>query len=196
MHGGFGQGGFGPGAMQGRHGQSGQGMGGMHGRMGQGMHGQTGMRGQMGPGMHGRMGQGLRGQTGFGTHGAPGSTRFDPARIDTLKTELGIAPAQETAWTKYAKTVQDAAAAMTTAREGINPETVTKLTPQERFAAVSKIREQAQKQHEAVQTAATELLATLDDTQKAKAQQILPGLAFGHGPTRGAGLRGQQQHSH
>jgi hypothetical protein len=175
MHGGFGQGGFGPGAMQGRHGQSGQGIGGMHGRMGQGMHGQTGMRGQMGPGMHGRMGQGLRGQTGFGTHGAPGSTRFDPARIDTLKTELGIAPAQETAWTKYAKTVQDAAAAMTTAREGI--------------------REQAQKQHETVRTAANELLATLDDTQKAKAQQTLPGLAFGHGPTRGAGLGGPQ-HRH
>ena len=187
--GGFGPGGFGPGAMQGRHGQTGQGMGGMHGRMGQGMHGQTGS------GMHGQMGPGMRGQMGPGTHGRPGFTQFDPARIDTLKTELGITPAQEPAWTKYAKAVEDAATTMKTERESVNPETLTKLTPQERFASVSKIREQAQKQHETVQTAANELLATLDDTQKAKAQQTLPGLAFGHGPTRGAGLGGPQ-HRH
>jgi hypothetical protein len=179
--GGFGPGGFGPGAMQGRHGQSGQGMGSMHGRMGQGMHG------QMGPGMRGRMGP--------GPHGGPGFTQFDPARIDTLKTELGITAAQEPAWTKYAKAVQDAATAMKATREGVNPETLSKLTPQERFAAVGKIREQAQKQHETVQTAANELLANLDDTQKTKAQQTLPGLAFGHGPTRGAGLAGPQ-HRH
>jgi len=187
--GGFGPGGFGPGAMQGRHGQAGQGMGGMHGRMGQGMHG------QMGPGMHGRMGPGMRGQTGFGTHGGPGFAQFDPARIDTLKTELGITPAQETAWANYAKAVQDAAATMKTTRESVNPETLTKLTPQERFASVSKIREQAQKQRETVQTAANELLATLDDTQKAKARETLPGLAFGHGPTRGAGVA-EPQHQH
>jgi hypothetical protein len=186
---GHGPGGFGPGAMQGWHGQMGQGMGGMHGRMGQGMHGQRG------PGMHGRMRPGMRGQMGPGTQGRPGFTQFDPARIDTLKTELGITAAQETAWTKYAKTVQDAATAMKTARENVNPETLSKLTPPERFASVSKVREQAQKQRETVQTAASELLATLDDSQKAKAQQTLPGLAFGHGPMRGAGLGGPQ-HRH
>jgi hypothetical protein len=136
----------------------------------------------------------MRGQ-GFGTQGGPGFTQFDPARIDTLKTELGITAAQEPAWTKYAKAVQDAATAMKATREGVNPETLSKLTPQERFASVSKIREQAHKQREAVQTTANELLATLDDTQKAKAQQTLPGLAFGHGPMRGAGLGGQQ-HRH
>jgi hypothetical protein len=159
--------------MHGRHGQTGQGMGGMHGQTG------PRMRGQMGP----------------GTQGRPGFTQFDPARIDTLKTELGITAAQETAWTKYAKTVQDAATAMKTARENVNPETLSKLTPPERFASVSKVREQAQKQRETVQTAASELLATLDDSQKAKAQQTLPGLAFGHGPMRGAGLGGPQ-HRH
>jgi hypothetical protein len=159
---GFGAGGVGPGAMHGRHGQAGQGMGGMQGRMGQGVHG------QMGPGM-------MRGQMGPGTHRGPGSAQFDPARIDTLKTELGITAAQESVWTKYTKAVQDAATSMKAARDNI--------------------REQAQKQHETVQTAANELLATLDDTQKAKAQQALPGLAFGHGPTRGAGLA-RPQHRH
>ena len=179
---GHGHGGFGPGFTR-SEGPRGMGPGaqGQHGQMGQGMHG------QMGQGMHGQMGQGMR--------GGPGQTFFDPARIDTLKTELGITAAQEPAWTRYAKAVQDAAATMKTTREGVNPETVSKLTPAERFAFVSKVREQAQKQRETVQTAANELLATLDDTQKAKARETLPGLAFGPGPMRGAGLGGQQ-HRH
>ena len=46
---------------------------------------------------------------------------------------------------------------------------------------MTKIREQGQKQFEAVKTAANELLATLNETQKAKAQETLPGLAFGPG---------------
>jgi hypothetical protein len=44
-----------------------------------------------------------------------------------------------------------------------------------------------------VRTAATELLATLDDAQKAKAQQILPGLAFGPGALHWAGLGGPER---
>jgi hypothetical protein len=88
---------------------------------------------------------------------------------------------QEAAWTKYTKTVHDAATTMKATRESANP-----TKPQDRFAFASKMREQGQKQFEAVKTAANELLAKLDDTQKAKAQQILPGLAFGPGPMQGA----------
>jgi hypothetical protein len=136
----------------------------------------------MGPGMRGAMGPGMR--------GGPGLTFIDPARIDTLKTELGITAAQELAWTKYAKTIQDAATAMKTAREGINPDAVSKLSPQDRFALVTKIREQGQKQFESVKTAANELLATLNDAQKSKAQETLPGLAFGPGMMHAAGMGG------
>ncbi len=173
----------------------GHGPGGMRG-MGPGMHGQMGpgMHGQMGPGMHGQMGPGMHGQMGPGMRG-PGLTQFDPARIGTLKTELGITAAQEPAWTKYTKAVQDAATAMKTTHDGVDPNTVSKLSPADRFAFVTKIREQAQQQFETVKTAADELLATLDDTQKAKAKQILPGLAFGPGITRGAAL-GVPQHQH
>jgi hypothetical protein len=128
-------------------------------------------------------------------HGGPGLTQFDPAQIDTLKTDLGITPAQEPAWTTYATAVKDAATAMKTTHESVDPATLTKLSPADRFAFVSKIREQAQKQFEAVQTAANELLATLDDAQKAKAQTTLPGLAFGPGAMRGAAIGGPQ-HMH
>ena len=163
-------GGFGPPFMQG------QGPGGM------GPGGMMGMHGQMGPGMRGQMGPGMR--------GGPGFTQFDPARIDTLKTELAITAAQEPAWTKYAKAIQDAAATMKTARESVDREAVSKMNPQDRFAFMSKMREQGQKQFETVQTAAKELLATLDDTQKIKAQETLPGLAFGPGAMHSAGMGG------
>ena len=43
-----------------------------------------------------------------------------------MKTELGITPAQETAWTKYAKAVQDAATTMKTTREGVDPDALSK----------------------------------------------------------------------
>jgi hypothetical protein len=69
------------------------------------------------------------------------------------------------------------------------------MSPADRFAFVSKMREQRQTQFETVKTAADELLATLDETQKTKAQEILPGLAFGPGTMRGAGLGGRQ-HRH
>ena len=117
---------------------------------------------------------------------ARGLLLTDPARLDALKTELGITAAQEPAWTKYTKAIQDAATAMKTAREKVNPETVGKLGPQERFAFATKMREQGQKQFETVKTAANELLTTLNDAQKAKAQQTLPGLAFGPGAMHGA----------
>jgi len=167
-----GPGGFGPPFMQG-----GGGMGpGMMQHMGRGM----------GPGMmrHGPgMGPGMM-------RGGPGLTFADPAQLDTLKKDLGITTAQEPAWTKYAKTLQDAATAMKSAHESVNPEVIGKLGPQERFAFATKMREQAQKQHDAVKAAADELLTTLDDAQKTKAQQILPGLAFGPGAMRGAFMRG------
>jgi hypothetical protein len=124
-----------------------------------------------------------------------GAAFADPAQIETLKAELGITATQETGWNTYAKAVQDAAAAMRTARESVDPSAVSKMTPSERFAFVTKMREQAQTQFEAVGTAANELLAGLDDTQKAKAATILPGLAFGRGPMHGA-FATDQTHRH
>ena len=194
-----GPGGFGPPFM---HAQGAQGMGpGMTEHMGHGMghgmmgHGNgAGMMGHgMGPGMMKGMGHGM----GPGMmHGAPGPGFADAEDIDELKAELGITPAQELAWSKYVKVLQDATAAMKTTREGVDPQAVSKMSPADRFAFVSKMREQGEKQREAVKTAANELLATLDDTQKAAAADILPGLIpFGPAAMRGAGMGGPQ-HRH
>jgi hypothetical protein len=179
--------GMGPGMMKGMgHGPGMMGMG--HG-MGPGMMKGHGMMKGMGPGMKG-MGHGP-GMMGM-MHGRAGLGFADPAQLETLKTELEITPAQEQAWSRYAKAVQDAAATMKTTREGVDPEAVSKMTPADRYALVSKMREHGQKQFGAVKAAADDLLASLDATQKAKATEILPGLAFGPGPMRA--FAGDQQH--
>jgi hypothetical protein len=144
-------------------------------------------------GAHG-MGMGMGGM-GMGPgmmHGGPGHAALtDPAQIEALKTELGITTAQQPAWDKYAKALQEAATTAKTAHEVVNPEAVGKMSPADRFAFVTKMREQGQKRHETVQTAATELLAALDETQKAKAADILPGLAArGPGMMHGAAMGG------
>lgn len=183
--------GFGPPFMRG-HGPDGMGPGMMRG-MGHGPGMMQGMDHGMGPGMmkgHGMMkGMGpgmMHGRAGLG---------IDAAQLEALKTELKITAAQEQAWSKYAKAVQDAAATMKTTRESVDPEAVSKMTPADRYAFVSKMREQAQTQFGAVKAAADELLAILDPSQKSQAMQILPGLAFGPGPMRGA-FAGDQQHKH
>jgi hypothetical protein len=141
-----------------------------------------------GPGM-------IKGKGGHGPGMMKGAGFADPAQIERLKAELGITATQETAWNTYAKAVQDAAAAMRTARGSVDPGGVSKMTPSERFAFVSRMREQAQKQFEAVGTAANELLGVLDDAQKAKANNILPGLAFGPGAVWGP-FASDQMHRH
>jgi LTXXQ motif family protein len=175
--------GFGPPFMRGK-GPDGMVHGMMKGmRHGPGMMG--GMDHDMGPGMMTGMGPRIM-------HGSARQNFADPARIDALKAELAITPAQEPAWAKYAKTVQSAAATMKTARNSVDPDVVSKMTPADRFALVTKIREQGQAQFGAVKAAAEELLATLDATQKANANAILPGLAFGgHGASAGG-----DQHRH
>lgn len=190
--------GNGPGGCAGgqeKHGRMGPGMQGQYGhgprgQMGPGMQGQYGYgpRGQMGPGMYGQRGPGphgpgMQGRQGFGREGGPRFAALDASRLDSLKTELGITAEQEQAWTSYTKAVQDAATTMKTARTDFTKE--LDKVKQERDAAQTKMRDTAQKQFGTVKTAANDLLGKLDDAQKSKAQQALPGLAFGPGAQAG-----------
>ena len=165
-----------------------------HGKDGMG----SGMMEHMGKGMgHGMMkGHGMVKGTGPDMMDGRRGSGFDPAQTAAIKTKFGITPAQEPVWSKYAKAVEDAAAAVKTAREGFDPETIGKMNPADRFAFVTRLRERGEEQFEAVKLAATELLATLNDSQKAKATDILPGLAaFGPAMMRGADMGGPR-HRH
>lgn len=155
----------------------------------------------MGPGMMQHMGSGMGGGMGHGTgrgamHGGASYALAGPAQIETLKTELGITPAQEPAWDKYAKTVQEAAATMKATRETVDHDAVGKMSPPDRFAFGTDMQKQRQKQFETIQNAAKELLAALDETQKAKATSLLPGLAqSGPGMMHGTAMGGPR-HGH
>jgi hypothetical protein len=105
----------------------------------------------MGIGMMQRMGSGMM-------QGGPALMQLDPAQIDTMKTDLGITPAQETAWSKYRNVLRDVATTMKSTRD-------------------------------AAKTAGDELLTALDEEQKTKAREILPGLATSGPSMMGGGDR-------
>jgi hypothetical protein len=158
-----------------------------------------GMMQHMARGMGSGMGRGMMRhmdhEMGPGATHRPAVAQFDLARLDTLKAELGITPAQEQAWTNYAKAVRSAATTMKTTRAGVGPDAASKLSPADRFEFVTKMREQARTQFDDVRTASNELLTVLDDGQKAKARDILPDFAE-HGPGAMRGAMNGPQHRH
>lgn len=180
--------------MQG-HGQRMQGMGGQEGRggpQGRGPEGRGNGRGGEGHGMN-HEGDRSRGNVGenAGRMGAPGAGPIDATRLDTLKTQIGVKPEQEAAWTTYSTAVKEAADLFRTRRESMDHEAVQKLAPADRFAFVNAQRDQARQQFDKVSAAAKDFTATLDDAQKAKARD-LPGLS---GPGAGrAGVEGKHRH--
>ncbi|UPY35615.1 Spy/CpxP family protein refolding chaperone [Sediminicoccus sp. KRV36] len=131
----------------------------------------------MGPGMgHAMMG----GQ-------APNSADAT-ARLATLKAELGIRPEQTAAWNAYAATLQATGENMRTARPA-DMGAVHSMSPQDRQALMTGMQTRRDSALAAIRNAAEALLPALDDAQKAKAQQLLPGLApHGPGMMRHAGM--------
>jgi hypothetical protein len=154
---------------------------------GWGMHWGRGAWSGRGPGM--MMGRGMG--PGFMGRGGPGWAFASSAAIAELKAELEIKAAQEPAWDKYTKALQEAAAAARTARDAVDYDALRKMTPEERFAFMTTQREQRWKQFEPVRAAAKELLAVLDETQKDDAEDVLPGLAFGPGSMGGFAMGGR-----
>jgi hypothetical protein len=142
--------------------------------------------------MHGAGFQGMMGMH----RGAMSGPFADEGRLDALKKELGITAAQEPAWAAYAKTVQETAAALKARHDGIDMGKMHAMSDKERAATMAGMREQAQKSLQAVKAAAETLVAALDETQKAKARESLPGLRaagpgmMAHQGTRGPGMMG------
>ena len=142
--------------------------------------------GMYGPGMQHRFG--MQGH-GWGNgmmmprqfHGMAGPANrnpliADPALLDRVKTRLNLTSAQESVWNKYTKALQDNISAIKKTRESADPESVRKMNSAERFAFITKQRQQLQKPVDAIQAATDELNKALDDSQKLKAQRMLPSL--------------------
>jgi hypothetical protein len=126
--------------------------------------------GRGGPAMH------ATGSAGTGP-GMMGSAFADPTSdLASIKQQLGITEKQGAAWDAYTKAVGDSAASLQ--------------------AAMTQIHDQHRQAFQTLRTAADQLVAALDDTQKQKAQEVLPGLgSHGHpmmGPTRMMGMGGMR----
>jgi hypothetical protein len=128
---------------------------------------------------HGMMG---RGGEGWG-FGGPAT------HLTAVKTDLGIKPEQATAWDACAKVVRDTAAQMAAKRATTDMDAIRAMPNKERAAFISDQMDLRDQAFAKVKAAAEALLPSLDETQKAKAQTELPGLAArGPGGMRHAGM--------
>jgi len=136
----------------------------------------------MGGGSAGMMGCSMMGQ-GMGGPGGmmQGGGFADPSGyLGSLKGELAITVQQDKAWNDYTDVVKATAEQMRAAHEGMFRSMATQSW-QQRRDAMDQMFATRQQAYANVHHAATQLIALLDDAQKAKAQQSLPGLAA-HGP--------------
>jgi len=142
--------------------------------------GGAGMMHQMGDGNGRGQGYGRHGQQGQqGQQGRQGHGVLDSSQIEALRIELGITDDQESSWDKYAKVLQENAEEVKSIRKNIDREAIRKMSPEDRRKFRSGMRKQGQERFETVKKAANELLEALDEAQKAKAVDTLPGLRKG-----------------
>ena len=139
-------------------------------------------RGYRGHGYHHRYHQRHEGR------GGPGMGRgFDPARLESVKKEIGVTEAQEQAWTKYATTLKEVADARKTRRESMDRDAVRKMSTEEHRQFRDAMIQQRRKEQDSVNAAVDELIKSFDEKQVAIAKEVLPGYAFGPW-MRGAGM--------
>ncbi len=100
--------------------------------------------------------------------------------LDGLKTRLGISAGQEPAWKDYSDTVSGVGEQMQAQHQTMF-EAMGTASWQERRDLMNSMFQSRQQASDTVYQAATKLMAALDPVQKARARQILPGLAHGHG---------------
>ena len=100
--------------------------------------------------------------------------------LDGLKSRLGITAGQEPAWQDYSETVTSAGQQMQTQHQTMF-EAMGTASWQERRNLMNSMFQTRQQASDSVHQAATKLVAALDPAQKERAQQTLPGLAYGHG---------------
>ncbi len=150
-------------------------MGGMGYGPGPGMGGMGGMMGGMGYGPMGR---------GMGPQGLGDPAAMAEGRLASLKSELKITPAQETAWQAYAGKAKQQAEAMQALRTTMQGS--TQASAPERLALRTETMKKRGEQMEGMTSAVKDLYAALTPEQKTIADQRMGGF----GPMAGPGFRG------
>ncbi len=128
---------------------------------------------------HGRHGEHRARHHGHGPRHSGGA--FNPARLDSVKKELGVTPAQEQAWTKYTSTLKEVADARRARRDSFDRGAISRMSAEEHRKFRDSMIEQRRKEQDSVNAAVDGLVNTLDGKQVAVAKEVLPGYAFGGG---------------
>lgn len=115
---------------------------------------------------------------------------MDPAaRLDSVKTEIGITAAQEDAWSKYAGTMKSVADARKARRDSMDRDAILKMSTEDHRKFRDSMIDQRRKEQDSVNAAVDGLIMSLDESQVAIAKEVLPGYRFSFGPQmRGAGM--------
>lgn len=124
-------------------------------------------------GMAGGPGGGMMGGGGHGFGMGMMAGYDDPARLDAVKSQLGIRVDQDAAWTGYVTALDTARTNMQAFRQ--QGGAMRGASPEDRQSFMEQMRAQRLAASQQVADAGRTLFAALDDTQKAKAQQSLPG---------------------
>ena len=148
------------------------------------------------------MRQGGRGGPGRFGQGYPGYQGFDPARLDSIKREIGVTPAQEAAWTKFTTTLKEASDARRARRDNFDRSAVSRMSADDFRKFRDTMIQQRRKEQDSVLAAEDDFVKTLDEKQVAIAREVLPGYALagrmegmgmgqGMGQGMGPGMGGQ-----
>lgn len=115
-----------------------------------------------------------------GVHG-PGMMITDtPTYLASLKAELGITEAQETAWKAYADIVSDTREKMQSVRQSMFY-SMQGATWEQRRDLMNSMFQARQDAFDRVHNAAEKLVTELTPEQRRNANKILPGIGFGPG---------------
>lgn len=89
------------------------------------------------------------------------------------ETDIGIRPDQKDEWTAYADAVAGALETSDSMHQSMTPKSISQLSPADRQALMTAMHEQRKDSLQQVTAARARLFAVLNDTQRAKARDLL-----------------------
>ena len=116
-----------------------------------------------------------------------GMPMLNAETLAKAKTEIGIRADQKDEWNAYADAVANALEDSDSMHQSMTPKSMSQLSPADRQALMSAMHEQRRGSLEQVNQARANLIKVLNDTQRAKAKDVLGDAIGPHGTMRGGG---------
>lgn len=116
-----------------------------------------------------------------------GMAMLNAETLAKAKTEIGIRADQEDEWEAYADAVANALEDSDSMHQSMTPKSMSQLSPADRQALMSAMHEQRRGSLEQVNLARAQLFDVLNDTQRAKAKDVLGDAIGPRGMMHGGG---------